>query len=150
MDVDDEASIAGADRSGSRKRFEVKKARILMRRILLPYLYLYTKLNSADWFNHFLRHPSEQQEAHCIVLYCIPLLYKLTERLNSWSRAVQWRRKQTRIGMASLPSPPLLLLTSSLSSFASLPSFFRFSSLSLLFTPLSPPLSLEVGPLKSS
>jgi len=30
MDVDDEASVAGVDRSGNKKRFEVKKARTLM------------------------------------------------------------------------------------------------------------------------
>jgi len=30
MDVDDEPAIAGTDRSGNRKRFEVKKASILM------------------------------------------------------------------------------------------------------------------------
>jgi len=30
MEIDDEASVAGADRSGNKKRFEVKKARILI------------------------------------------------------------------------------------------------------------------------
>jgi len=37
MEIDDEASVAGADRSGNRKRFEVKKVKTAIQTFHLQY-----------------------------------------------------------------------------------------------------------------
>ena len=54
MEVDDEALVASADKSGNKKRFEVKKARTLIRTesLLNPYLTLILKAQLMVYHHH--------------------------------------------------------------------------------------------------